>query len=167
MASLKTKCPRKCHFVSVSNAENIESSSPLFIPAKPEKKSVRRRRTRKHIKEGGSTDSEDLVGARAKGTSKRKRRRGQINQKDSKGKTAGSNKGEDRRDGEGSERSAVTEKSEGRREQKQQKHVKTANDVAAPQTEPLPSNKTPKTPSECSSWFDSSLALKETYHVGI
>ncbi|XP_013879458.1 glutamate-rich protein 3 [Austrofundulus limnaeus] len=124
--------------------DNIESSSPLFIPAKPEKKSTRR--TRKHIKEGGSTDSEDHVEARLKETSKKKRRRGQINQKGSKGRTAGSNKGEDRRDGEGSERSAVTEKSEGRPEKKQQKHSKTANNVAAPQTEPHPSNKNQKTP---------------------
>ncbi|KAE8291995.1 Glutamate-rich protein 3 [Larimichthys crocea] len=52
-------------------------SSPLFIPAKPEKKSVRR--TRKHIKEGGggSTDSEDPTVAGIKETSKKKRRKGE------------------------------------------------------------------------------------------
>ncbi|XP_037830498.1 glutamate-rich protein 3 [Kryptolebias marmoratus] len=121
--------------------DNIKSSSPLFIPAKPEKKSVRR--TRKHIKEGGSTDSEDLV-VGMKETSRKKRRRGQINQKESKGKTAGNNRGgEHRRDDKGSERSTVTEKSEGR-PKKQQKHLKTANSAAEPQTEKLPSNKTQK-----------------------
>lgn len=134
------------HFVSnVSHADNIESSSPLFVPAKPEKKSVRR--TRKHIREGGSTDSEDLVlaGTRQQ-TSKKKRRRGRTNQKESKSKAAANNRGEDK----DSVRSTATEKSEGR-PKNTQKLLKTANDVtAAAQTEQLPSNEAPKPPGECS-----------------
>ncbi|TKS78472.1 Glutamate-rich protein 3 [Collichthys lucidus] len=79
-------------------------SSPLFIPAKPEKKSARR--TRKHIKEGGggSTDSEDPTVAGIKETSKKKRRKGQTNQKESKGKAAGNKKeGQDRKGSEDEE----------------------------------------------------------------
>ncbi|KAI9540306.1 hypothetical protein NQZ68_042116 [Dissostichus eleginoides] len=77
-------------------------SSPLFIPAKPENKSSRR--TRKHIKDGGcgTTDSEDPSVAGIKETSKKKRRKGQTNQKESKGKTA-RNKMEEERDSKGSE----------------------------------------------------------------
>ncbi|KAM3610326.1 uncharacterized protein V6R79_002307 [Siganus canaliculatus] len=94
----------------------IEScpSSPLFIPAKPEKKLVRR--ARKHIKEvgGGSTDGEDPAAAVIKETTKKKQRKGQTNQKESKGKTAG-NESEEGQDSDGSEvlqRSTVTGKCE-------------------------------------------------------
>lgn len=105
------------------------------------------RRTRKLIKEGGggSTDSEDPAVAGIKETSKKKRRKGQTNLKESKGKTPRS-KREEGRESKGSEvsrRSTVTEKCEdqassARQEQKQQK---TTSDVTAPQT---PSNKTSK-----------------------
>ncbi|XP_047447569.1 uncharacterized protein LOC125012020 [Mugil cephalus] len=113
-------------------------SSPLFIPAKPVQKSVRR--TRKHIKEGGagSTDSEDLGVAGIKGTSEKKRRKGQTNQRQSKGKAAGNNKGEEERDGEGSERSAA---SSARLE-------KNASNVADQQTGRPLANKTSKAPAE-------------------
>ncbi|KAL7391259.1 hypothetical protein ABVT39_006785 [Epinephelus coioides] len=126
----------------------IEScpSSPLFIPAKPEKKSTRR--SRKHIKEGGggSTDSEDPAVAGIKETSKKKRRKGQTNQKESKGKTAG-NKREEGRDTKGSEvsrRSTVTEKCEARASSttQEQQQQKTTRDVTALQTEQPRSNKT-------------------------
>ncbi|XP_037634058.1 uncharacterized protein LOC119493095 isoform X2 [Sebastes umbrosus] len=118
-------------------------SSPLFIPAKPEKKTTRR--TRKHVKEGGggSTDGEDP--AVAKETSKKKRRKGQTNQKESKGKTAGHKReeGQDGKRSEVSQRSTVTEKCEdrassARREHKQQK---TTSDVTELQPR---SNKTSK-----------------------
>nr|XP_008274652.1 PREDICTED: glutamate-rich protein 3-like [Stegastes partitus] len=133
---------------SPGDAGTIEScpSSPLFIPAKPAKKSVRR--TRKHIKEGGggSTDSEDLAVAGIKETSKKKRRKGQTNQKGSKGKTAGSNRGEEGEDSEGSERSTVAEKREERATstRREQKRDKTSSNVTAPQTEQQPSNMTRK-----------------------
>ncbi|GLD54338.1 uncharacterized protein AKAME5_000697300 [Lates japonicus] len=129
----------------------IEScpSSPLFIPAKPVKKSTRR--MRKHIKEGGggSTDSEEHAIAEIKEASKKKRRKGQTNQKESKGKTSGNNRGEAGQDSKGSEvsqRSTVTEKRDdqapsARRVQKQQK---TACDATAQQTEQLQLNKTSK-----------------------
>ncbi|XP_071339768.1 uncharacterized protein [Trachinotus anak] len=130
----------------------IESpSSPLFIPAKPEKKSVRR--TRKHIKEGGggSTDSEDHVVAGIKETSKKKRRKGQTNQKESKGKTAGNNRGDEGQESKGMEvslRSTVTEECEdqaslARQEQKQQK---AASNVPALQTEQLQPDRTSEVP---------------------
>ncbi|XP_044053721.1 uncharacterized protein LOC122876887 [Siniperca chuatsi] len=123
-------------------------SSPLFIPAKPEKKSMRR--TRKHIKEGseGSTDCEDPAVVRIKETSKKKRCKGQTNQKESKGKTAG-NKREEGQDSKGSEvwrRPTVTEKCgdqalSARQKQKQQK---TTYDVTVFETEQPPLNKTSK-----------------------
>ncbi|XP_054867129.1 uncharacterized protein LOC118469747 [Amphiprion ocellaris] len=117
-------------------------SSPLFIPAKPVKKSARR--TRKHIKEGGgaSTDSEDLGIAGIKETSKKKRHKGQTNQKESKGKTAGNNRGEEGQDSKGSERSTVAEKSEERvpPARREQKRDKTSSNVEEQQ----PSNKTRK-----------------------
>ncbi|XP_031161687.1 uncharacterized protein LOC116054319 [Sander lucioperca] len=128
----------------------IEScpSSPLFIPAKPERKSGRR--TRKHIKQGsrGSTDSEDPAVAGIKETSKKKQRKGQTNQKESKGKTAGNKReeGQDSKGLEGSHRSTVTEKCEDqassdRREQKQQKPT---SNVTEPQKEQPRSNMTRK-----------------------
>ncbi|XP_011477087.2 uncharacterized protein LOC105354674 isoform X2 [Oryzias latipes] len=84
-------------------------SSPLFIPAKPVKKSARR--TKKHIKEsiGASTDSEDLAVAGTKETSERKRRKGQSNQRGSKDKAAGCKEGDGGQDRKGSEGSTVTE----------------------------------------------------------
>ncbi|XP_051278739.1 uncharacterized protein LOC127376141 [Dicentrarchus labrax] len=125
----------------------IEScpSSPLFIPAKPERKSVRR--TRKHIKEGGggSTDSEDPTVAGIKETSKKKRRKGQTNQRESKGKTA-RNKSEEGRDSKGSEvsrRSTVTEKYKDQAPSARPKQKETRS-VTALQTEQPRSNKTSK-----------------------
>ncbi|XP_035513878.1 uncharacterized protein LOC118325351 [Morone saxatilis] len=125
----------------------IEScpSSPLFIPAKPERKSVRR--TRKHIKEGGggSTDSEDPTVAGIKETSKKKRRKGQTNQRESKGKTA-RNKSEEGRDSKGSEvsrRSTVTEKYKDQAPSARPK-MKETRSVTALQTEQPRSNKTSK-----------------------
>ncbi|KAK5601985.1 hypothetical protein CRENBAI_018172 [Crenichthys baileyi] len=58
-----------------------------WLAAKPEKKSIRR--TRKHVKEhnGGSTESEDAVFAGIKERFRRKKRKGQTDQKESKGKT--------------------------------------------------------------------------------
>ncbi|XP_035494567.1 uncharacterized protein LOC118313328 isoform X2 [Scophthalmus maximus] len=108
----------------------IEScpSSPLFVPAKPETKRVRR--MRKHVREGGgggSTDGEDLLAvAGFKETSKKKRKKSQTNRKEGKGRTDGNNRGEEeegqkRREVEVSPRSTVTEKSSEREEQKQQK----------------------------------------------
>lgn len=100
------------HFVS--NAASIMScpSSPLFIPAKPEKKSVRR--TRKNIKEGsgGSADSEDRAVAAMKETSKKRQRVRKTYQTDSRGKTAG-NKREEEQDSSDTDvlqRSTVAEK---------------------------------------------------------
>ncbi|KAK2837967.1 hypothetical protein Q5P01_015179 [Channa striata] len=123
-------------------------SSPLFIPAKPEKKSVRR--TRKYIKEGGggSTDSEDPTVAEIKETSKKKRCKGQSNQKESKGKTAGRNRSEEGQDSKGSEvtqKTAETEKcydqvSSARQEQKWPE----SNKSTKVQTEQPRSNKTSK-----------------------
>lgn len=98
----------------ISCAGTIEScpSSPLFIPVKLEKKSMRK--TRKHIKDGvsQSTDSEGAAAAGIKETSKPKRRKGQSNQKQSKGKAAGNKRGEGERDSKGPEvlqRPAVTD----------------------------------------------------------
>lgn len=93
------------HFLSLfnfaSNAGAIGSSPspPLFIPAKPEKKSARR--SRKHIKEGGggSSDSEGLAVIRE--TSKRKQRRGQTNLKSNKCNTVKKKMNEGRRGTEG------------------------------------------------------------------
>lgn len=133
------------YFVSnIPEAGTTESrpSSPLFIPAKPVKKSVRRRR--KHIREGrgGSTDSEDLPVAGIKETSKKKRRRGQTNQKESKGKTVGNDRGEEGQDGGGSERSSVTEKSENKVSSARREQDRATRNVTTLQTEHPPSNKT-------------------------
>lgn len=135
---------------NVSNTGTIEScpSSPLFIPAKPKKKPARR--TRKHIKGGGgegSTDSEGPVGAGNKETSKKKRRRGQINQKESKGKMAGNNRGEESRDSGGSYRSTVTEESEDQTRHGR-KQSKTTTNVTPLQAEQKQLSKTPKILSE-------------------
>ncbi|XP_034547179.1 uncharacterized protein LOC117818424 isoform X2 [Notolabrus celidotus] len=124
---------------------NIEScpSSPLFIPAKPEKKSTRR--TRKHIKEGGggSTDSEDSAKARIKETSERKRHKGQSNQKESKGRTRGkkNEEGRDSKDSEVSQRPTEKEKCEEQAlaEQEKKKQLKKSSKVATMQPQ---SNKT-------------------------
>lgn len=109
------------------------------------------RRTRKHTKDGagGSTDSEDHVAAGIKETSKKKRRKGPTNQKESKGRTAGKNRaeeGQEIQDAEVTQRSTVTEKHQdqelsAKQEQKQQK---TASDVAALQAEQPQPNKTSK-----------------------
>ncbi|RVE67824.1 hypothetical protein OJAV_G00085780 [Oryzias javanicus] len=105
-------------------------SSPLFIPAKPVKKSAK-----KHIKEsvGASTDSEDLAVAGTTATAERKRRRGQTHQRGSKDKAAGckeGGRGQERRD---SERSPMTEKSG--EKTRTRKQLKTAGNAAAQLTE--------------------------------
>lgn len=107
------------------------------------------RRTRKHIKEGGavSTDSEDQALAGIKETSKKKRRKGQTNQKESKSKTAGNNRREEGQDSKGlevSQRSAVTEKRDDQisSARPEQKLLKTTSKVTRLQTEQLRSNKT-------------------------
>lgn len=137
-----------CVFIFISNVSNagtIEScpSSPLFIPAKPKKKSARR--TRKHIKEGGegSTDSEGLAVAGNKEASEKKRCRGQINQNESKGKMAGNNRGEEEGDSRGSYRSTVTEESEDLTRQ-----LKTTSNVTPLQAQRKQPNKTQKILSE-------------------
>nr|XP_020453918.1 uncharacterized protein LOC109959126 [Monopterus albus] len=124
-------------------------SSPLFVPAKPEKKSVRR--MRKVIKEGGgeSTDSEDHTVVRIKETSKKKRRKGQTNQKESNGKTARSNGGEEGQDSKASEisqTSRVTDKCDTQALSSRQdlKQLKTTSDATALQTEQPQSKKTSK-----------------------
>ncbi|XP_065804325.1 uncharacterized protein [Labrus bergylta] len=116
---------------SPGNAGTVEScpSSPLFIPAKPEKKSGRR--TKKNIKEGGggSTDSEDLAVAGIKETGKSKRRKGQSNQKQSTGKT-GDKKSDEKRGREGSEvslRPTVMEKFEDQASSEQEVRPKKAS----------------------------------------
>lgn len=147
--SLKQNLPQSIFpfFNFVSNAGTINScpSSPLFIPAKPEKKSVRR--TRKHIKEGGggSTDSEDPAVAAIKETSKKKQRKSQTNQKDSEGKAAGNKReeGRDRKDTEDLRRSTVAEKCEDQASSVREEQRATRN-VTAPQTEQPQSNKTSK-----------------------
>ncbi|XP_038156315.1 uncharacterized protein LOC119793286 [Cyprinodon tularosa] len=126
----------------------IEScpSSPLFIPVKPKKKSVKR--PRKHFKErsGGSTDSEDAAFAGMKERSRRKERKGQSDQKESKGKTGLNNRGEEGQSGKGLERSTVTGKSEEQTEHKPN-HSKTTQDATRLQKEQPPSQsiKTSKT----------------------
>lgn len=116
----------------VLNLGTVEScpSSPLFIPAKPVKKSAK-----KHIKErtGASSDSEDLAVAGTKATSERKRRRGQTNQRGSKDKAAGCKEGHGGRERRDSERSPVTEKSG--EKTRTRKHLKTAGNAAALLTE--------------------------------
>ncbi|XP_021180203.2 glutamate-rich protein 3 [Fundulus heteroclitus] len=124
----------------------IEScpSSPLFIPAKPEKKPVGR--TRKQVKEqsGGSTDSEDAVFAGTKEKCRRSKRKGQADQKERKGKTGGNNRGKDGQGGKGLEGSTVAEKSEEQTGHKPERSKTTGNAVKL-QREQLPSNKTSKT----------------------
>lgn len=137
------------HFVSnVSKAGVIEScpSSPLFIPAKPVKKSVRR--TTKHTKEGsrGSTDSEDLPVAGIKETSKKKRRKGQTNQKESKGKTAENDRGEGRQDGKSSTRSTIMEKFEDKASSARQEQDRATGPVTILHTGQPPLNTTSKFP---------------------
>ncbi|XP_029960127.1 protein NLRC5 [Salarias fasciatus] len=131
----------------VARAGTAESrpSSPLFIPAKPAKKSARR--SRKHIKEvsGGSTDSEDIAVAGTKEAFKKKRRKGQANQKESKDTAAGNNRGEEGRDSKGSERSTATEKSEGLASAARQEQ-ETTSGVTPSQTEPPTLNKTSRVP---------------------
>ncbi|MEQ2239755.1 hypothetical protein ILYODFUR_007776, partial [Ilyodon furcidens] len=124
----------------------IEScpSSDLFIPAKPEKKSIRR--TRKHVKEhnGGSTDSDDTVFAGIKERFRRKKRKGQTDQKESKGKTGRSNREEDGQGGKSLERSPGAEKSEEQTEHKPN-HSKTMGNATKLQKEQLPSIQTSRT----------------------
>ncbi|XP_047197046.1 uncharacterized protein LOC124852351 [Hippoglossus stenolepis] len=124
-------------------------SSPLFVPAKPERKSVRR--VRKHIRDGGgaSTDSEDQAAARFTESAEKKRKKSQTRRKDKGqgGKRAGNEGREDgqkRRGVEVSQRSTVTEKcdeqaSSAREEQK------TSSNVTALQTEKQRPNKTSNT----------------------
>lgn len=123
------------HFVS--NAGTIGScpSSPLFIPAKPQKKLVRR--TRKHIKEGGgeSTDSGEPAVAGFTESSRKKKCKAHTLQKESEGKTTG-NKREERRDGKDTEvlcRAKVKEKCEDQASSVRQEQ-RAAHDIKAPQS---------------------------------
>lgn len=99
----------------VSTPGDIEScpSSPLFIPAKPEKKAIRR--TRKQDKNSGnaSTDNDEQTTPGIKEASEKKRRKGQSNQKRSQTQTTVNKREEKGQDSEGSEvsrGSLVTEK---------------------------------------------------------
>ncbi|MEQ2166570.1 hypothetical protein GOODEAATRI_029668, partial [Goodea atripinnis] len=124
----------------------IEScpSSDLFIPAKPEKKSIRR--TRKHVKEhnGGSTDSDDAIFSRIKERFRRKKHKGQTDQKESKGKTGRSNREEDGQAGKSLERSPGAEKSEEQTGHKPN-HSKTMGNATKLHKEQLPSIRTSRT----------------------
>ncbi|XP_058491854.1 uncharacterized protein LOC131463820 [Solea solea] len=121
-------------------------SSPLFIPAKPKKKSVRR--TRRHAREagGGSTDSEGHATAKVKETSKKKRRKSQNSPTETKSKTDGNKRGEDGRTRKGAEvaqKSMTTEQSDDeassvREELKKQERPR---NVTAPQKEQLKLNR--------------------------
>lgn len=130
-------------------------SSPLFIPAKPEKKSGRR--TRKNIKEGGggSTDSEDRDLAGIKETSKKKQQVKLTNQKDSKGKKAGNKRedGQDSRDSEVLRESTVAENCEDQVSSVRQRQRATCN-VTVLQTEQPRLKKTSKVRGErCGAGF--------------
>ncbi|XP_034026803.1 uncharacterized protein LOC117510981 [Thalassophryne amazonica] len=121
-------------------------SSPLFIPAKSENKSVRR--TRKYIKEGSgaSTDSEDTSVAGIKDISKPKRLKGQSNHKQSKGKTAGNKRREQRRDIKStdvSQRLTLTDKCEEQTSSPRQVQ-KQSNNITAPHTQQQQFNMTSK-----------------------
>ncbi|XP_068166223.1 uncharacterized protein [Antennarius striatus] len=121
-------------------------SSPLFIPAKPETKSVRK--TRKQTKDGsgGSTDSEDHSVARIKQISKKKQCVGQTNQKERKGRTARKNRdGQDGKSSEVSWQSIEVKKYDGQASSARQDQETTSN-ISALQTEPPRSNKLDKVP---------------------
>lgn len=118
------------------------SSPPLYVPAKPEKKSARR--TRKYIKEGagGSTDSEDP--AAVKETSTKKHLRVKTNQKGNKCKRAENERemGHEPKGTDISQRSEVAENCEDQSSSVSQEQGKTYS-VRELQAE-LPSNKTSK-----------------------
>lgn len=86
-------------FSHIVGTVNSCPSSPLFIPAKAEKKKSARGGS-KHIKEGGagSADSEDP--AEIKETRRKKKHRGQANSKDGEGRAEGNK----RRGGQGGEK---------------------------------------------------------------
>nr|XP_043882006.1 uncharacterized protein LOC122769510 [Solea senegalensis] len=121
-------------------------SSPLFIPAKPKKKSVRR--PRRHAREGGggSTDSEGHATAKVKETSKKRRRKSQNSHTETKSKTDGNKRGEDgqrRKGADVAQKSMTTEQSDDeassvREELKKQERPR---NVTAPQKEQLKLNK--------------------------
>lgn len=151
---------------NVFYAGTVEScpSSPLFLPAKPENKSVRR--TRRHHKESGnrSTDSEDPAVAGVKDSSKPKRRKGQSNQKEDKGKMAAMKRAEEgQEDFKGSEVSQRTmvETVEGEGQasytRQDQMHQKTSTKVKTPQKDHQDFKSPVKNPSEyCFILFTSS-----------
>ncbi|XP_072290145.1 uncharacterized protein [Eucyclogobius newberryi] len=95
----------KAHSSAVSGDVESCPSSPLFIPAKPEKKAVRQ--TRKHNKNSNgnaSTDNEEQTVTESNKATEKKRRKGHSNRKRSKDITTVTNKREDTRPGsEGSE----------------------------------------------------------------
>ncbi|CAB1431941.1 unnamed protein product [Pleuronectes platessa] len=130
-------------------------SSPLFVPAKPERKSVRR--VRKHIRDGGgaSTDSEDQAAARFTESVEKKRKKSHTRHKDKGqgGRRAGNEgreEGQKPRGVEVSQRSRVTAE---REEQKTSRHLtalqteqprtnKTSNTVEEAPTRPTPVKQT-------------------------
>nr|XP_019954616.1 PREDICTED: uncharacterized protein LOC109636990 [Paralichthys olivaceus] len=124
-------------------------SSPLFIPAKPETKSMRR--MRKHIRDSGgaSTDSEDQAAARFAEISEKKRKKSQTRKKDKGqgGKRAGNDGREEGQKGRGadvSQRSTVTEKCEEQASSAGEEQ-RTSRNVTALQTEQPRPKKTSKT----------------------
>ncbi|KAJ0068065.1 hypothetical protein NL108_015469 [Boleophthalmus pectinirostris] len=76
------------HVTKAGNEGDVEScpSSPLFIPAKPDKKAVRRtRKQNKNTNGNVSTDNEEqTMTESSKASEKKKRRKGHSNQKHSK-----------------------------------------------------------------------------------
>lgn len=78
---------------------------------------------------------------------RRKKGEGQIDHKQSKGKTGGNNREKDGQGGKRSERSTVSEKSE-ELTGHNPSHSKTIGNATKPQPEQLPSNKTSKTVGE-------------------
>uniref|UniRef100_A0A3P8V7E5 DUF4590 domain-containing protein n=1 Tax=Cynoglossus semilaevis TaxID=244447 RepID=A0A3P8V7E5_CYNSE len=116
-------------------------SSPLFVPAKPRKKSVRRMIN--HIREGGgSTDSEELALAGVKETTKKKRRKSQTNRAERKGKTVGQKEGAEVQNqvAEVTQRSTTTENCDDEASTVREEQ-KTARNGPALQTEQLRSKK--------------------------
>lgn len=98
-------------FSRVAGTVNSCPSSPLFIPAKAEKKKPARG-ARKHIKEGGSGSADGEDPAEIKETCRKKKHKGRANPRDGEGRAEGNKRG----GGQGDEgagdprRSAVTAK---------------------------------------------------------
>lgn len=80
-------------FSHIAGTVNSCPSSPLFIPAKAEKKKKSARGARKHIKEGdaGSADSEDP--AEIKETCRKKKHRGRSSSKEGEARVEGNKRG--------------------------------------------------------------------------